>query len=148
MDGWATVGNGVKMVYGGWLCGVGTAFYQGTLTNLWLSLIQYKAHSIYYRNLYEAEVNGEYIKDPWLDATLYSPNFDLKVKNIRDYPIIVAFDFDGQKWSIEQVFTLAKAQDRWSFEYIGTYRKWWLYCFTREINGENRTNCYRHIKNF
>ncbi|MEI7563705.1 MAG: hypothetical protein WCJ39_09040 [bacterium] len=41
-----------------------TAFFQGTLTNLGLSLIEYFPHSVYYRNLYEAEVNGQTIKDP------------------------------------------------------------------------------------
>jgi len=34
VDGYATLGGVVEMVYGGGLCGVGTAFYQGTLTNL------------------------------------------------------------------------------------------------------------------
>ncbi len=146
--GYATVGAGVKMVYGGWLCGVATAFFQGTLTNLWFELVQYRAHSIYYRNLYEAEINGEYIKDPWLDATVFAPKLDLKVKNIRDYPIVAVFNFDGLNWSNEQVFTLSKAQDRGSFEYIGTYKKWSSSCFTWKINGEDRTNCYTHVKNF
>jgi len=148
VDGYATLGGVVEMVYGGWLCGVGTAFYQGTLTNLWLALLKYRAHSIYYRNLYEAEINGIAILEPWLDATVYDPYFDVKVQNIRDYPIIVVFNFDGLSGSVEQMFTLSKAQDRGSFEYVGTYKKWWLKCFTREINWENRTNCYGQIKNF
>lgn len=148
VDGYATFGNGARMVYGGWLCGVATAFYQGTLTNLWLSLVEYQAHSIYYRNLYEAEVNGEYISNPWLDATIYSPNIDFQIKNIRDYPIITVLNFDWLSGQQEQVFTLSQAQDRGSFEYIGIYKKGSSTCFTRKINWSNRTNCYTAIKNF
>jgi len=54
---------------------------------------------------------------------VYDPYFDVKVQNIRDYPIIVVFNFDGLSGSVEQMFTLSKAQDRGSFEYIGTYKK-------------------------
>jgi hypothetical protein len=50
--------------------------------------------------------------------------------------------------SMEQVFTLSKAQDRGSFAFVGSYKKAWSQCFTRKINGKNRTNCYKHIKNF
>lgn len=146
--GFATFGAGARMIYGGGLCGVATAFYQWTLTNLWFALVEYKAHSTYYRNLYEAEINGTMIKDPWLDATLYSPMFDLKVKNIREYPIITVFNFDGLSWSTEQVFTLSKVQDRGSFEYVGMYKRWLNSCFTRDINWTKRTNCYRYIRNF
>jgi len=144
----ATFGNNAKMVYGWWLCGVATAFFQGTLTNLWLDLTQYKAHSIYYRNLYEAEIDGITITDPGLDATVYLPKFDLKIQNIRPYPIITVFDFDGLSWSNEQMFTLSKAQDKWSFQYLRTYKSWLLTCFVWKINEENRTNCYRKVKNF
>lgn len=143
-----TVGNGATMIYGGGLCGVATALYQWALTNLGLSLIDYSPHSTYYRNLYEAEVNGIMVKDPWLDATIFSPIFDLKLQNIRDYPIIIGFTFDGLSGSQEQVFTLAKPQDRGSFEFIRSYMKWTYSCFTWKINGENRTNCYRHVKNY
>jgi len=75
-------------------------------------LVEYKAHSTYYRNLYEAEINGTYIKDPGLDATVFAPHYDVKVKNIREYPIITVFNFDGTSGSVEQMFTLSKKQDR------------------------------------
>lgn len=143
-----TVGDGAIMLYGWWLCGVATALYQWALTNLGLSVIDYSPHSTYYRNLYEAEVNGTMIKDPWLDATIFSPVYDLKLKNIREYPIIIGFSFDGLSGSQEQVFTLAKSQDKWSFEFIRSYKKWTYSCFTWKINGENRTNCYKHVKNY
>lgn len=148
VDGLATFGNGARMVYAGWICGVATAFYQWTLTNLWLALVEYRAHSTYYRNLYEAEINGTMITDPWLDATLYYPMFDLKVQNIRDYPIITVLNFNGLSGSKESVLTLAKAQDRGSFEYLGSYKKWTSSCFVRNINWEKRTNCYRAVKNY
>lgn len=145
VDGYAILGNNVKMIYGWWLCAVGTALYQGTLANLWLSLIQARGHSIYYRNLYEAEIDGDYISTPWLDATVYSPYFDVKIKNIREYPIIAVFNFDGVSGHYEQMFTLSKTEDKGTFEFVGSYEKSWLKCYTRKIRGENRTNCYRQI---
>jgi vancomycin resistance protein YoaR len=59
------------------------------LTNRGLVRVQYKPHSIYYRNLYEADINGIEITQPGLDATIFSPAIDLKLQNIRPYPIII-----------------------------------------------------------
>ncbi len=143
-----TVGDGATMIYWWGLCGVATALYQWSLTNLWLSVIDYSPHSTYYRNLYEAEINGVMIKDPGLDATIFSPVFDLKLQNVRDYPIIIGFSYDGQSGSNEQVFTLAKAQDKGTFEFVRSSMKWTNTCFTRKINGQLRTNCYKHVKNY
>ena len=148
VSGYATFGSDVRLTYGGWLCGVATATYQWMLTNLWLDLLEYKAHTIYYRNLYEAEINGITIDNPWLDATIFSPNIDFRIQNIRDYPIVVAFNYDGTSWSIEQILTLSKPQDRGSFSYVGMKRKWWLTCYTWKINWENRTNCYSKVTDF
>ena len=89
VDGLVTVGNGAVMMYGGGLCGVATALFQGALTNRGLVRLEYKPHSIYYRNLYEADINGIVIKDPGLDATIFGPTIDLKLQNIRSYPIII-----------------------------------------------------------
>jgi len=148
VDGLVTVGDGAVMMYGGGLCGVATALFQWILTNLGLPLIEYKAHSIYYRNLYEAEINGSMITQPWLDATIFSPSIDLKFKNIREYPIILGFAFDGLSGSNEQVFTLSKVEDKWSFEYIWSFMRGTYSCFTWKINGKNMTNCYKQVKNF
>ncbi len=148
VDGLVTVGNGAVMMYGGGLCGVATALFQGILTNLWLPLVEYKAHSIYYRNLYEAEINGIEVKDPGLDATIFSPRIDLKFKNIREYPIILGFAFDGEIGSNEQVFSLSKAQDRGSFHFVRSFMRGTHSCFTWEVNGKSMTNCYRQVKNF
>ena len=148
MSGYATFGAGARMVYGGWLCGVATALFQGTLTNLWLALLEYSAHSTYYKNLFNAEINGVRVSTPWLDATIYSPLYNFKIKNIRDYPIITVFNFGWWASDEEQVFTLSKPQDKGSFEYVGSYKRWKLSCFTWKVNGKDMTNCYDYIKNF
>ena len=75
-------------------------------------MLEYKPHSIYYRNLYEGELNGEYVAEPGLEATVFSPYYDVVVQNMRDYPIITVFNFDGTSGDVEQMFTLAKAQDK------------------------------------
>lgn len=144
VSGYATFGAGARMVYGGWLCGVATAFYQGTLTNLGLQLLQYSPHSTYYLNLFNAEINGIRVSTPGLDATIYSPRYNVKIKNIRDYPIIAVFNFGWGESDEEEMFTLSKPQDRWSFEFVWKSGK----CFTWKINGKNQTNCYNYIKNF
>ena len=148
VDGYAILGAGAGLVYGGWLCGVATSFYQGALTNLWLDVLESKPHSIYYRNLYEAEINGQYISDPGLDATMYLPMFDVKMRNIRDYPIIAVFNFDGWSGHMEQMFTLAKNQDKGSFTYVDTYKKSGLTCFRWKINGKDISHCYKAVYAF
>lgn len=144
MSGYATFGAGARMVYGGWLCGVATALYQGTLTNLGFQLLEYSAHSTYYRDLFNAEINGTRVSTPGLDATIYSPRYNLQIKNIRNYPIITVFNFGWGESDEELVFTLSKAQDRGSFEFVWKRGM----CFTWNINGTNQTNCYDYIKNF
>lgn len=143
VSGYATFGASARMVYGWWLCGVATAFYQGTLTNLGLQLLQYSPHSTYYLDLFNAEINGIRISTPGLDATIYSPKYNLQMKNIRDYPIIAVFNFGWGESDEEEMFTLSKPQDRWSFEFVWRRGK----CFTWNINGKNQTNCYDYIKN-
>ncbi len=144
VSGYATFGAGARMVYGGWLCGVATALYQGSLTNLGFQLLEYSAHSTYYRNLFNAEINGTRVSTPGLDATIYAPNYNLQFKNIRDYPIVTVFNFGGGESDPEQVFTLSKPQDKGSFEFVWSRGM----CFTWNINGQLRTNCYEYIKNF
>jgi hypothetical protein len=148
VDGLVTVGNGATMMYGGGLCGVATALFQWSLTNRGLIRLQYKPHSTYYRNLYEADINGITIKEPGLDATIFSPTFDLQLQNIRPYPIIIWFAYDGEVGSEEQVFTLAKDQDKGDFHFVRSFMKGTHSCFTREINEQTMTNCYRKVKNY
>ncbi len=144
MSGYATFGAGARMIYGGWLCGVATALYQGSLTNLGFQILEYSAHSTYYRNLFNAEINGTRISTPGLDATIYAPIYNLQLKNIREYPIITVFNFGWWESDEEQVFTLSKLQDRGSFEFV--WRRGM--CFTWNINGKSQTNCYDYIKNY
>lgn len=142
--GYATFGAGARMVYGGWLCGVATALYQGSLTNLGFQLLEYSAHSTYYRNLFNAEINGTRVSTPGLDATIYTPIYNLQLKNIRDYPIVTIFNFGWAESDPEQMFTLSMAQDKGSFEFVWSRGM----CFTWKINGQLRTNCYEYVKNF
>jgi len=144
--GYAIFGDAERKVYGGGLCGVATAFFQGTLTNKGLKLVERSEHSIRYRNLYEADINGKYIETPGLDATVYTPHYNVKVKNIRDYPIILVFNYDGEKWHQEEMFTLARENDKWSFEYQSSYWKQGRLCYLRKVNGKNVTGCYRKVK--
>jgi len=146
--GYATIWWTPKKIYGGWLCGVATALFQGSMTNLWLSWVEYKAHSIYYRNLYEADINGITIKEPGLDATIYASDIDFKLQNIREYPIVTVYNFNGQVWTEEQVFTLSKAQDRGSFAYVGESKKGSSKCFTWNINWSDMTNCYSKVLDY
>ncbi|MBU0627146.1 hypothetical protein KKG31_02830 [Patescibacteria group bacterium] len=88
-----------------------------------MNLLDHTSHSTYYRNLYEGEIDGTYISEPGLEATVYAPYFDVVVQNIRDYPIITVFNYDGMSGSTEQMFTLGRAQDRGTFEFVGKYRK-------------------------
>ncbi len=148
VDGLVTVGNGAVMMYGGGLCGVATALFQWSLTNRGLVRVQYKPHSIYYRNLYEADINGVEITQPGLDATIFSPAIDLKLQNIRPYPIIIWFSYNGEIGSDEQVFTLAKAQDVGTFHFVRSFKRGTYSCFTWEVNEKMITNCYKQVKNY
>jgi vancomycin resistance protein YoaR len=46
--------------------------------------------------LYEAEINGTIIKEPGLDATIYASDIDFKLQNIREYPIVTVYNYNGQ----------------------------------------------------
>lgn len=140
--------NDERLVYGGWLCGVATAFYQWTLSNKWLQITERKAHSIWYKNLYEASVNGTYETTPGIDATVYSLDFDVKAKNITRLPIILVLNFDGEAGHEEQLFTLGQAEDEGNFAFVGKQKKASGTCYTWNINGKNTTSCYRKIKIF
>jgi len=140
--GYAIVGGAEKRIYGWGLCGAATAVYQWILTNLAVDIVERRPHSIWYKSLFEASVNGEYISTPGLDATIYKNDVNIQFENNRDYPIVVVFNFDGSKWGEEQVFSLAKDGDKWNFEFL--YRKW--KCFSWKINSEVVKNCYGLLK--
>lgn len=143
--------------YWWWLCGAATALYQWTVTNKWLS-IKMRNHSKWYKNLYTATIDGQRQAIPWIDATIYSPSLDVTITNTKSYPIIINMNFDWTyKW-VESVFTLAKAEDKWSLEYVGKrYYKTTLFvkgvptgvtwqCHTWLINWKKQERCYKEIK--
>ncbi len=143
MRGYATIGATIQLVYGWWICGVATAFYQGVLTNMALAIHKMRAHSIYYKSFYNATIDGTFVSDPWLDATLYMKIVDFKVQNIREYPVVIVLNFDWTPWGNEDAFTLSRSQDKGSFSYIG---KTSSHCYQRKVNGELRTSCYNKIQ--
>jgi len=148
LEWYAIFGNVERLVYGGGLCGVATSFFQWTAANWWLELVQAKWHSIYYRNLYESEVNGKYIDTPGLEATLYMPSLDVKVRNIRQYPIISVFNYDWIDGETQEVFTIAKNDDVATFYFVWKSIRGGLQCYTWNIKWKNITNCYKQVKNW
>lgn len=127
-------------VYGGWICGWSTALYQGILTNKWLK-IQSRNHSKWFSDLYPAIINGVKITTPGLDATVFAGSVDVKVTNISDYPIILVLNFNGAYNGVEEIMSLWLAKDKGSLEFVA--KKW--NCYTRNINGVNKTSCYKEI---
>ena len=143
--------------YGGGLCGASTAMYQWLLTNKAIKPAEWRVHSQRYDDLYIAEINGERITTPGIDSTIYDGHIDYKIHNTATYPIIVVANYNGERWGTEEVFSLAKTQDKWSFEHDYTRRnsayvvQEWVRsqviggCYGRIINGEERESCYKQV---
>ncbi len=146
MQWYAIIGDEEKLVYAWWLCGVATAVSQGILTNLWFKFIEKQAHSKRYKSLYTAFINWKLVDIPGLDATVYSNRIDLRFQNIRDYPMIIVMNYDGSKWWLEQVFSLAPHENIWDFSYLWYHRRWTNKCYSRKINWETTTHCYNEVK--
>ncbi len=149
-------------VYGWGICGGSTAAYQWVVTNTALS-IKWRNHSKRFTNLYTATINGTKISTPGIDATVFAGSTDLTITNTSDHPIIIALNFNGSYGGVEEVLSLWQPQDRWSLEYKWyssstrnvtkkdpkTKRKYTekvkTSCYTRSINGKNKTSCYKEI---
>jgi len=143
--------------YGGWLCWASTALYQWILTNTALAPTEWRAHTKRYGDLYNAQINGEYISTPGIDSTIYDGHIDFELTNTAAYPIILVLNYDGEYGGIEEVFSLAKTQDIWSYNLISQRRnsstiyidgkpksvRWW--CYIWEVNGEERQSCYKEV---
>lgn len=153
--GLSIIGDEEIQDYGGGICGSSTALYQGILTNKALDITKRRSHSRRYSDLYTAKINGELITTPGGDSVLYGPSLDLHLSNARDYPIIIIANYDGSLWGQEQVFSLWKAQDHGSMEFISSYKtttqdsdgktlRWW--CYTWNINGELVKSCYKKVQ--
>lgn len=127
-------------VYGWGICGGSTALYQGILTNKWLK-VQARNHSKRFSELYPAIINGLKITTPGLDGTVFAGSVDVKVTNISDYPIIIVLNYNGQYNGIEEIMSLWLAKDKGSLEFVGKKSN----CYTRNINGVNKTSCYKEV---
>lgn len=138
----AIVEGKIVNLYGWWLCGASTAFYQWILTNTALEITQRSPHTKRYASLYDSFVNGEAINMPGLDSTVFTTAKDIKIINKRTYPLIVVLNYDGSVWWTEEVFSLAKISDKWSLVYKGKSKK---KCYIREVNGEDVSSCYQQI---
>ena len=139
-NGLAIVSDDEISVYGGGLCGGSTAAYQWFLTNTALDLGATN-HSKWYSNLYTAIINGDKISTPGLDATVYAWSRELVVTNTSDHPVVLVMNFNGQNGGIEEILSLGLAQDKGSLDYVGKKGN----CYTRKINGKNKTSCYKEV---
>jgi len=140
--GYAIMGNTEQRIYGGGLCGAASAAYQWVLTHKWLEIVERRWHTIWYKSLFEASVNGFFSTTPGLDATVFRRDIDFVVKNIRSYPIILVFNYDGEYDGIEEVFAFGMNGDQGNYEF---QKKKWL-CYYWDINGEIVKTCYRKIE--
>ena len=143
--------------YGWGLCGASTALYQGLLTNTAVKPAEWRAHTQRYWYLYDAKINGETISTPGIDSTIYDGHIDYKIKNTAPYPIIIVSNYDWEYWWVEEVFSLAKAENKWSFEHeysrpnsAYVVEKWvrrkvYGWCYGRTINWEERESCYKQV---
>jgi len=161
-NGLAIVQDEEIPVYGWGICWGSTATYQWLVTNLGLKLGA-RNHSKRFSDLYTAIINGQKIATPGIDATVFAGSVDLKVTNISDHPIIVVLNFNGNYGWIEETMSLWLAQDKGSLEFVskktsmkkknkidkqtgsGYVETVKTGCYTRKINGKNKTSCYREI---
>lgn len=142
---YAIFGNSERLVYAGGLCGVATAITQWILTNTALEILEKKAHSMRYRDLYTAVVNWEIVDKPGLDATVYSDQINVRFKNISDYPVVLVMNYDGSVDGMEQVFSLWYEEHRGDFSFVDSYARDGYKCYRRDVNGRILNNCYKKI---
>jgi hypothetical protein len=132
-------------MYGGWICGGGFGFFGVSAVNQGLKILERHNHTTRYRGLYNNELNGENVRYPGLDTSVYSfgnSKKDFRLQNIRSYPIILVMNYDRTKWWIEEVFTLGKVEDRGTFSYLWQRGN----CYVWEFNGEEFKSCYGSLK--
>lgn len=161
-NGLAIVQDEEIPVYGWGICWGSTATYQWLITNKWLTL-KWRNHSKRFTNLYTATINGKKINTPGIDATVFDWSTDLSISNTSDHPIIIALNYNGNYWWIEEVFSLGNAEDLWNLDFVWQKIKYQKIskkdprtkkkysetvktgCYTWNINGKNKTSCYREI---
>lgn len=137
--------GGVKVMYGGGICGGGFWFFWVSVVNKWIEVLERHNHTTRYRSLYNNELNGQDVWYPGLDTSVYDFGWsrkDFRIKNIRNYPIVLVINYDNSFGGVEEVFTLAKEEDRGSFSYLGKKGP----CYVREFNGEAFKSCYSGLR--
>ncbi len=139
----SVVGDEIKYEYWGWLCGGSTAIYQWILTNSWFKVLDRRNHSLRVTDLYAANINGEYINFPWLDATIYEWQQDLEFKNQTNHPLVFVMELDNNYGSHEVNMSLGFSWDIWQRDYMWKKIWWNSKCYTWKINWKNQTACYK-----
>jgi vancomycin resistance protein YoaR len=87
--GWVIADGGEKWQFGGGICGSSSmAFLPAWKAGL--EIVERNNHSTYYKNLYPIEYIG-------LDAAVYRPRPNLKIKNNTDSPIVFKVTNDTKK---------------------------------------------------
>jgi len=90
--GWVILGNKEAWRFGGGLCGASSNIFIPSW-KAGLEIVERKHHSKYYTNLYPK-------KDIGLDATVYRPRPNLKMRNNTGSPIVYKVDDDKEKKTI------------------------------------------------
>lgn len=131
-------------VYWGGLCWAATWLYQWVLYNKDIK-VSWRNHSMY-SWLYNANINWEDSRIPWLDKTYYWEDLNVLFENISNTPIIMWNTLDFAWY--EKNFTLwVKWRDNKStVTYISSYNQNNYNCYTWDINWEKRSMCYKTRK--
>ena len=90
--GWVILGNKESWRFGGGLCGASSTIFIPSW-KAGLEVVERKNHSKYYTNLYPT-------KDIGLDATVYRPSPNLKLRNNTGSPIVYRVNDDKEKQTI------------------------------------------------
>lgn len=116
------------------------------MTNKALDISEWRNHSKRGTSLYGATINSKRIQTPGLDATIYDDMQDLFFTNTKDYPIVIALNFDGEAGSEEEVLSLGRADDKGKVSFLRNYTASSGYrCYVWEVNGEEQTSCYKSV---
>lgn len=137
--------GGVRSMYGWGICGWGFGIFGVLAVNQWVGILERHNHTTRYGNLYNNELNGKDVSAPGLDTSVF--NFggskkDFRVVNNRNYPIVLVMNYDRTYGWIEEIFSLWRIKDRWTFAYLG---KQWR-CYVWNFNGEDFKSCYSELR--
>jgi len=165
VEWYAIIDGEEEKSYAGGMCWASTAIYQWILTNKWLQVTKLRNHSKRFSNLYNATINHKPNNIPWIDSGVYYGQIDLVMKNTTPHPIVLVMNYDWSYWWEEEVFTLSLKPTKWTFSFVQWWKSWkteeiedpsWTWtiietinawwCYTRLINGEKQTSCYKEVR--